>query len=128
MSLPHLPAELQNLIFTNLHPSAALALRQTNHHYYSTVSLHHLAPTIVREFLCDLDRRPRYQTEDGLNYKLFACYECLCMKPGIFFEYTEIVRCSNDRQCLGCDAKKGRVIRGGIRSFCCDTCVGLKLI
>lgn len=116
MSLPHLPPELQGLIITNLHPSAAIALRQTNHHYHSTVSLHRLAPGIVRKFLEDLDGRVRSQVDGAVYCRSiwYACYKCLCMKPGTLFEYFE-VSCGGrrDRQCLGCDLKQGRVITGG---------------
>lgn len=129
MSLPHLPPELQNLIITNLHPSAAIALRQTNHHYHSTVSLHRLAPDIVRKFLDDLDGRPRSQIEGALNCNWFACYRCLCMKPGILFEYFKVeLGERHDRQCLGCDLKEGRGVPGETHSCWCDICKGLKVI
>ena len=129
MSIPHLPPELQNLIITNLHPLAAIALRQTNHHYHSTVSLRRLAPGIVRKFLDDLDRRPRSQFEDALNSKWLACYTCLCMKPGIQFEYFKAVIGEwHDRQCLGCDLKEGRVMTGGTHLYWCNICKGLKVI
>lgn len=117
MSLRQLPSELQDLIITHLHPSAAIALRQTNHDYHTTVSLHRLAPEIVRDFLDYLDQRPRRQTDDGLSCKMFACYKCLCMKPGVQFEYLEI-GCAgrHDRQCLRCDVKAGRAIPGATNS------------
>ena len=129
MSLPHLPSELQDLIITHLHPSAAIALRQTSRHYHTTVSLHRLAPDIVHSFLGDLDHRPPIQFEDGVKCKLFACYTCLCIKPGIQFEVLEI-ECAerHDRQCLGCDFKEARTISGGTYTPRCDECTGLKLI
>lgn len=129
MSLLHLPSELQNLIITHLPPSAVIALRQTNHHYHTTVSLHRLAPNIVHSFLDGLDRRPLSQTDGGVSCLWYACYKCLRMKPGIQFEVLEIEYAErHDRQCLGCDLKEGRAMTGETLSSWCDTCIGHKLI
>ena len=121
MSLPHLPTELQDLIVTDLHPTAAIAFSRTNHHYRSTISLHRRVPDTVRRFLFDLERL-EVRSEGVLNGPRFACYKWLCMKPGTQLEYFEVVRsCSveyrgdwHDRQCLECDLKDGLLESGRI--------------
>ncbi len=109
MSLPHLPAELQNLIIANLHPTAAIALSQTNHHYHSTVSLHLLDPDTVHKFLYDLQR---LLAADGLYfYESNACYTCLCIKPRTNFKF---ISYDDSRQCLDCQFKGGSVTAGSV--------------
>ena len=54
--LTNLAGELQNLIVANLHPSAAIALSQTNHYFNSFVSLHTLPSSVVHDFLQKKER------------------------------------------------------------------------
>lgn len=46
-SLSNLPGELQDLIIINLHPSAAIALSQTNWHFHSCTNLYRLPRSVV---------------------------------------------------------------------------------
>lgn len=131
MSLPHLPTELQNLIITNLHPTAAIALSKTNYHYHSTVSLHQLVFDTVRRFLFDLENRPDGSVEDEQCREKYACYKCLCMKPGSQFQYSEILDscmkeyqgARHNRQCMECDVKDNRVMPG-----CTYLCWGKRMV
>lgn len=72
--LSNLAGELQNLIITNLHPSAAIALSQTNRHFHSCAHLHRLPSPTVFDYL---------QEKELLPIKLddYACYTCLRFKP-----------------------------------------------
>ena len=109
MSLPLLPSELQDLIVTNLHPTAVIALSQTNRYYHSTVSLHRLAPDAVRIFL---QNRSRFISIFGSGPERYACYKCLCLKPAMSFSNPRDG--DYDRQCLECDLQDGRAKPGGI--------------
>ena len=124
MSLPSLPPELQDLIISNLHPTAAIALSKTNRHYHSIVSLHRLNPHTVREFLFDLERR---SGKDSRTRKAFACYKCLCIKPGAQFKLLSILGDYKheerypqdwyDRECLDCAIQNGRTKPGVVFSI-----------
>lgn len=116
MSLPHLPNELQDLIVTNLHPTAVIALSQTNRYYHSTVSLHRLPPDTVREFLNRLEWRLGNFTMLGTSRERYACYKCLCLKPAMSFSDPEVKY--HDRQCLECDLQDGRA-KPGVIYFSC---------
>lgn len=115
MFFPHLPNEIPDLIITNLHPTAAIALSQTNRYYHSTVSLHRLDPDTVRIFLKDLENRPANNIFSGRSKLTFACCKCLCRQPARTFQDPEI-RSYDRRQCLECDLQDGRVTPGGICS------------
>ena len=72
-SLTNLAGELQDLIITELHPSSAIALSQTNHHFHASVSLHRLPFSVVFDWFQDKEHMPSHT-----NY---ACYTCLRLKP-----------------------------------------------
>lgn len=120
MSLPHLPRELQDLIITNLHPTAAIALSKTSHHYQSIVSLHCLDPDTVRQFLYDLEQRSDNRAPSDLRRRRLACYKCLRIKDDMQFSYLgNFLRSLAEpdgkwdrRQCLECDVKTGRMKPG----------------
>ena len=115
MSLPDLPVELQDLIITGLHPTAALALSKTNHFYHSVVSLDRLDPDIVSRFLYELENRPSNLNKD-FYHKKFACYKCLSLKPVL--QFASLGSDSFDgrnaryRQCVQCDVRDGSVMPG----------------
>jgi len=73
LGLSALPGELQEQIILNLHPSAAVALRQTNHHFQTIISLRRYNIDDVRAFLRDRARQPR-------NARYLPCYSCLWLK------------------------------------------------
>ena len=74
VSLSNFPGELQDQIIINLHPSAAVALRQTNIHFHNAVSLSRLDTREVRLYLHERQTRPQ-------NADKLACYTCLILKP-----------------------------------------------
>ena len=119
MSLPLLPNELQDLIIENLHPTAAIALSQTNHYYHSVISLKRLNPDVVRQFLRDLEQLRRNRISP---FKKLACYRCLCLKR--YWHFT-LAQCPystinehpekwQKRQCVNCDVADGDLKPGDI--------------
>ena len=134
MSLPNLASELQDIIISNLHPTAALALGATNRHYHETVTLHRLPVERARRFLFDLETSPnniiiRKDTYDEVkSRKLCACFTCLRALPCINFAYEEMIASCADtyedhrfkRQCMNCDLKQGRIKTGAIYYCWCD--------
>lgn len=103
-----LPTELQNLIVLNLHPSAAIALRQTNRWFHDNVSLHRLDREKVQLFLRDRELRPT----NGKNY---ACFCCFRLKPEWAFtkslvDSTHVRKptYSYRRFCLECGIREGK--------------------
>lgn len=78
LGLSALPGELQDHIIPYLHPSSAVALRQTNHHFNITASLERLEVKEVRNYLQDCVRRPH-------NSQNLACYFCLRLRPKTVF-------------------------------------------
>lgn len=85
MGLCQLPTELQHHIVLNLHPSAAIALRQTNRWFHTHISLHRLDPVAVRNYLYQLELRPKRQDD-------YACFYCLCLKPRTVFTSAQLER------------------------------------
>lgn len=119
MSLPNLPTELQDLIITNLHPAAAIALSQTNRYYHYTVSLHRLDFDTIRIFLEDLLQRPDNSFLRGRTKYRFACYKCLYIKPATPSEDPEGKAYDAGCQYLKCDLQDGRVKPDGIYFSSC---------
>lgn len=74
LGLSALPVELQEQIVCNLHPSAAIALKQTSHHFQTFISLDQYDIDEVRAFLQEKETQPH-------NIGRLACYSCLCLKP-----------------------------------------------
>ena len=98
-TLSNLPGELQNLIFKHLHPSAAAHLRQTNHHFNSSVDI---PISAVFDYLQEKERMPTHADD-------FACFTCLRLKSRSSFgkSQTRHKRGKNgysprDRFCVDC--------------------------
>ena len=111
-SLPDLAGELQNLIIINLHPSAAIALSQTNHHFNSCANLHQLPSPMVFDYLQEKEILPAY-------WDNYACYNCLRLKPRSSFatKQTRSPRGKGGRDaykriCLECGFRTGKHIPG----------------
>lgn len=103
-----LPTEIQNLIALNLHPSAAIALRQTNRWFHTHISLHRLDSTEVQKYLHWLELKSRHIP----NY---ACFSCLCLKPQSAFTVAQL--CAEDgrfgdrfhkRFCVDCGVRDSK--------------------
>lgn len=99
------PTELQHLIVLNLHPSAAVALRQTNRWFHTHISLHRLDRTAVQDYLHHLELLPKHQHD-------YACFSCLSLKPHTAFTTTQLTPMDNicssynsKRFCLDCGVK-----------------------
>lgn len=120
-SFLNLAGELQDLIITKLHPSAAIVLSQTNRHFHACVDLHRLPFSVVFKFL--QEKQSLATHSDG-----HACYICLRLKPWSHFSTTETKRPrgkwnkdAHKQFCLECGSKAGnfplRTMRIG-RGFC----------
>lgn len=83
MGLCELPGELQDQVIVNLHPSAAIALMQTNRHFHTSVSLHRLSIEVVEAFLDEKDLHI-YNADD------YFCYSCYRLKPKISFLSSQV--------------------------------------
>ena len=112
-SLTNRAGELQDLIITKLHPSSAIALGQTNHHFHASVNLHRLPFYLVFDWLQDKEFMPG-QTD-------YACYTCLRLKPRSAFakEQTKFKRgtfgkASHSQICLDCGLRTGKHCPGSI--------------
>ena len=134
-TLSNLAGELQDLIITNLHPSAAIALSRTNRHFNSCASLHRLSFSAVFDYLHEMELLP---TRSGD----YACYTCLRLKPRSAFGLKQTKR-SRGKTGLGSCGKvtPGSIINNGTelqvycmgcetlrRRFCsechwCDSCI-----
>lgn len=77
-----LPTEIQHLIVLNLHPSAAIALKQTNRWFNTHVSIYRLDRAEVNKYLNWLENRRR-------NRNNYACFSCLRLKPQTAFTTTK---------------------------------------
>ena len=135
LGLCSLPAELQNLIIPLLHPSAAIALRQTCRWYHDYVSLHRLDHNLVRGYLHDLELLPC----NGNNY---ACFVCLSLKPITSFTAQHVEGknrrqrgYSTKRSFLECAVKLGQIKPGRLlyiakgkcgERTCTRVCAGCK--
>ncbi len=80
--LTNLAGELQDLIIINLHPSAAIALSQTNHHFHSCVSLHRLPFPVVFEYFQEKELLSIHSDD-------YACYTCLRLQPRSDFAWRQ---------------------------------------
>lgn len=69
-TLSKLAGELQTFIVTSLHPSAVIALSQTNHHFHSCANLHRLPFCAVLNYLQQKEWSPSHSND-------YACYTCL---------------------------------------------------
>jgi len=110
MELCTLPTEIQHLIVLNLHPSAAIALRQTNRWFHTHVSLHRLDRIAVQDYLHHLESQPKSQ-----RHHQYSCFSCLCLKPHTAFTSIEldVSRGWNrsyysHRFCLDCGVRDGK--------------------
>lgn len=108
LTLTNLAGELQNLIITNLHPSAAIALSQTNHHFHSCVSLHRLPFSTVVDYFRDKELLPMRSHD-------FACYTCLRLKHRSAFAKRQtksrrgkVGQAATERMCLDCGFTNGK--------------------
>lgn len=117
-ALCNLAGELQDLIITNLHPSAAIALSQTNWHFNSCVNLHRLPSSAVLKYLQEKELLPTHSND-------YACSTCLRLKPRSTFttSQTRVSRgksgqhackricfdcsCRNDKYCTRLHASTG---------------------
>ena len=88
-SLCDLPTEIQHLIVLNLHPSAAIALKQTNRWFHTHISLHRLDQREVFQFLSAHETLPKFsknsQQGKRTSYVGYACFKCLSIRPAIKF-------------------------------------------
>ena len=107
-SLLDLAGELQNLIITNLHPSAAIALSQTNRHFNACVNLHRLPFPVVLGFLQEKESLPNHSDD-------YACYTCLRLKPRSQFARKQTRsprgiwgKDAHKRFCIECGFKVGK--------------------
>ena len=112
LNICNLPTELQHHIVLNLHPSAAIALKQTNRYFYTHITLHRLDPFKVRQYLREVELRPRHRE----NY---ACFTCLRVRSMTAFTITQLGEktsrnsaYSSGRFCLDC-AVEGKKIKPG---------------
>ena len=103
-----LPTEIQHVIVLNLHPSAAVALRQTNRWFNTHISLHRLDQIEVRKYLGQCELRPK-------NAASFACFSCLNLKPQTAFTMTQVHSANGKghphtykRYCLECGIRDGK--------------------
>ena len=83
LNLYTLPTELQHHIVLNLHPSAAIALKQTNRYFHAHISLYRLNPFKVKQYLHEVELRPRHCD----NY---ACFTCLRVRPKTAFTVSQL--------------------------------------
>lgn len=111
-ALSNLAGELQDLIITNLHPSAAIALSRTNRHFHSCVNLHRLSSSVVFDYLHEMELLPTRSDE-------YACYTCLRLKPQSAFTMRQTTHSQGKlgqeprkRFCLDCGIKSGRHLPG----------------
>lgn len=109
LELCDLPTELQHQIVLNLHPAAAVALKQTNRWFHDHVSLHRLDRVAVQKYLHHLELRPRHRHD-------YACFYCLCLKPNTAFASTQVGRKHDElgrynlhRHCLECGIREGKL-------------------
>ena len=106
-SLTNLAGELQDLIITELHPSSAVALSQTNHHFHASVNLHRLPFSVVFDWIREKELMPSHTD--------YACYTCLRLKPGSAFATSQIKsrrgkhgKAFHTRTCLDCGFSIGK--------------------
>ena len=83
LNLYTLPTELQHHIVLNLHPSAAIALKQANRYFHTHISLHRLDPLKVKQYLHEVELRPRHRER-------YACFTCLRVRPMTVFPASQL--------------------------------------
>lgn len=101
LNLYTLPTELQHHIVLNLHPSAAIALKQTNRYFHTHIALYRLDPLKVKQYLHEVELRPRHRDD-------YACFTCLRVRSMTAFTITQ----------LGAKTSKNGAYSGG--RFCLD--------
>ena len=102
LTLYALPTELQHHIVLNLHPSAALTLKQTNRYFHTHIALYRLDPLEVKQYIHEVELRPR-------NRDNYACFKCLRVRSRTAFTINQLgAKTSkdgmypNERFCLDC--------------------------
>lgn len=115
--LSTVPGEIEDLIISELHPSAAIALSGTNRHFHASVSLHRLDPATVQKYLHEIEMLPEYSDS-------YACYTCLRILPETRFtvKHTKRKLGKNGfgwsrRACVNCCEEIGRFAPGSIVHF-----------
>ena len=124
-TLSNLAGELQILIIKRLHPAAAAHLRQTNHHFNSSVDI---PISAVFDYLQEKERLPAHSND-------FACFTCLRLKSRSSFVriQTRLKRGKNgdssrDRFCVDCGIKARKyspssvMMIGGELQLLCWSC------
>ena len=114
-SLYTLPTELQHQIVLNLHPSAAIALKQTNRYFQTHISLCRLDRFKVKQYLHQVELRPRHRD----NY---ACFTCLRVRPMTAFTASQLGAKTSSRNsaysygrfCLDCGIENKRFRPGSL--------------
>ena len=114
LNLYTLPTELQHHIVLNLHPSAAIALKQTNRYFHAHISLHRLDPFQVKQYVHEVELRPRH-CED------YACFTCCRVRPKSAFTASQLGAktsgngtYSGRRFCLDCGVQSKKFEPGAI--------------
>ena len=109
-----LPTELQHHIALNLHPEAAIALKQTNRYFHTHISLYRLDPLKVKRYLHEVELRPRHRDDH-------ACFTCLRVRPMNAFTASQLgAKTSRNsayscgRFCLDCGIENKRFRPGTI--------------
>lgn len=112
MNLCDLPGEVQDHIILGLHPSAAIALGQTNLHFHTTASLTRLNCFAVDCFL----EEKKIQIRDTAGY---LCRSCLTFKPDRAYARNQIIGAriktgkeAHKRKCLHCLIANGEILPG----------------
>ena len=113
-TLSNLPGELQGLIFKHLHPSAAAHLRQTNHHFNSSVDI---PVSAVFDYLQEKERMPTHSDD-------FACFTCLRLKSRSSFgkiqtkwKHGKNGDCPRERFCVDCGTKTRKYNRRNVMTI-----------
>lgn len=111
-ALSNLAGELEDLIITNLHPPAAIALSQTNPYFNSCVNLHRLPHPVVIDYFQEKEHLQIHEDDH-------ACHTCLRLKLRSKFtvKQTKGLRGKNgqgsyQRIFLDCGFRTGRHIPG----------------
>lgn len=114
LNLYTLPTELQHHIVLKIHPSAAIALKQTNRYFHAHISLYRLNPLEVKQYLHEVELRPRHRE----NY---ACFTCLRVRPMTAFTVSQLgTKTSRNgaytsgRFCLDCGVENKRFKPGSV--------------
>lgn len=120
LNLYTLPTELQHHIVLNLHPSAAIALKQTNRYFHTHISLHRLNPVTVKQYIHEVELQPRHS--DG-----YACFTCLRVRPMTAFTVSQLGAktskggaYSSGRFCLDCGVEHKRFKPGSVLNIAGD--------